>query len=285
MREQIHEDFHLTTYNYSEISGYEFETLCRDLLQAELNLSLETYGPGQDQGIDIRYIGDGENGTPTIVVQCKRWAENSYSKLLSHLKKSELPKIRKLGFKRYILMTSVTMNPRRKDQIVAALDPWIKSPDDIIGKHDIDALLARHPDVERRHIKLWLTSTEVLDALLNSGITNRSEEAAERARTQLRLWVSNPSFNNSLEILETSHACIISGAPGIGKTMLGECPVGQLYRPRISTDHHFGGHQGRRQRMAYQTAPGFPIRRLFGAHNQRRTVSQKKRGFSFGTFF
>ena len=89
-----------------------------------------------------------------------------------------------------------------------------------MGKQDIAGLLARHSDIERRHIKLWLTSTEVLDALLNSGITNRSVGALDRAKEQLRLWVPNPSFDRSREILEDDHVCVISGTPGIGKTML-----------------------------------------------------------------
>ena len=66
-----------------------------------------------------------------------------------------------------------------------ALEPWIQTPVDVMGKHDISGLLAKHSEVERRHIKLWLTSTEVLDALLNSDIFNRSEDALHQARNQL----------------------------------------------------------------------------------------------------
>ena len=219
------EDNELTTYNYSEISYFEFESLCRDLLQAELGISLEIFAPGQDRGIDIRYIGEDENEDSGIVGQCKRWAEDSDSSLLYHLKTVELPKVQRLAPQRYILMTSVKMTVQRKDEIVAALHPWIKTPKDVMGKDDIDGLLARHPAIERRHIKLWLTSTEVLDALINSGITNRSEAALDSAKTQLRLWVPNPSFNRTIEILEDDHVCVISGAPGIGKSMLADILV------------------------------------------------------------
>ena len=117
-------------------------------------------------------------------------------------------------------MTSVKLTPDRKDRIVAALKPWIQSPKDVIGKHDISGLLARHREIERRHIKLWLTSSEVLDALLNSDIFNRSEDARDQFKHQLRLWVPNPSFARSRKILDAERVCVISGAPGIGKTML-----------------------------------------------------------------
>ena len=117
-------------------------------------------------------------------------------------------------------MTSVPLTPSRKEKIVRALEPWIQTPVDVMGKHDISGLLAKHSEVERRHIKLWLTSTEVLDALLNSDIFNRTEDALDQARNQLRLWVPNPSFARAREILDTDGVCVISGAPGIGKTML-----------------------------------------------------------------
>ena len=210
----------MTTYNFSELSSFEFETLCHDLLQAELQLLLELFAPGPDRGIDIRYIGRTDNGTQHTVVQCKRWAANAFPKLLRHLKTVELPKINKLAPARYILMTSVPLTPDRKDKIAAALNPWSRCPADVMGRDDLSSLLARHPEIERRHIKLWLTSTEVLDALLNSDIAARSEGAIERAQRQLRLWVPNPSFARAREILDAHHVCVISGAPGIGKTML-----------------------------------------------------------------
>ena len=210
----------MTTYNFSEISDFEFEALCRDLLQEELGVSLELFTPGPDGGIDIRYVGCQENEEHTIVGQCKRWAEDAFTSLLRHLSREELPKIRRLAPHRYIVMTSVQLTPDRKERVVSSLEPWIQTPKDVMGKHDISGLLARHSDVERRHIKLWLTSTEVLDALLNSDIFNRSEDALEQAKQQLRLWVPNPSFARAQEILDANRVCVISGPPGIGKTML-----------------------------------------------------------------
>ena len=212
----------MATYNFSQISDFEFESLCRDLLQAELGHSLELFAPGPDGGIDIRYIGEVGGEGHTIVAQCKRWDENSFNNLLRHLSRVELPKVQELAPNRYIVMTSVGLTPARKNRIVEALDPWVKIPSDVIGRDDLSGLLAKHQDVEHRHVKLWLTSTEVLDALLNSGIARRSEDAVERAQRQLRVWVPNPSFNRARETLEANHVCVISGAPGIGKTMLGD---------------------------------------------------------------
>lgn len=209
-------------YNFSDISDFEFEELCRDLMQEELGLSLELFTPGRDQGIDFRYVGVAENGHRTIIGQCKRWADGTFQRLLRHLSRDELPKVRQLAPERYILMTSVELNPNRKSDINNAFVPWIQSSQDIRGRDDLTGMLARFHNVERRHIKLWLTSGDVLDALLNSDIANRSDYALEHAERQRRLWVPNPSFDRVHEVLENNHVCIISGAPGMGKTMLAD---------------------------------------------------------------
>ena len=127
----------MPNYRFSEISPFEFEELCRDLLQVELGLALELFAPGPDEGIDIRYVGPVEGESCTLIAQCKRWAEDDYVGLLRHLKRIELPKIRKLTPKRYILMTSVKLTPHRKREIIAALYPWIKTSGDVYGNHDI----------------------------------------------------------------------------------------------------------------------------------------------------
>ena len=230
----------MTTYNFSQVSDFEFEALCRDLLQAELERPLELFAPGPDGGIDIRYVGVVSGERRTIVAQCKRWKEDSFGSLLSHLTTVELPKIQKLAPGQYILMTSVALTPKRKEKVVEKLQPWIRTPKDVMGRDDLSGLLARHEEVERRHIKLWLTSTEVLDAILNSGIATRTEGAVEWAQRQLRLWVPNPSFGRALDILDANHVCVISGAPGIGKTMLADVLMAgftsQGYEPAVISD-------------------------------------------------
>jgi hypothetical protein len=45
----------MPNYNFETLSGNEFEILARDLLQEELNIVLESFKSGRDNGIDLRY--------------------------------------------------------------------------------------------------------------------------------------------------------------------------------------------------------------------------------------
>ena len=41
-------------YDFSTLSPIDFENLCRDLIQKEFNVLLESFAPGKDKGIDFR---------------------------------------------------------------------------------------------------------------------------------------------------------------------------------------------------------------------------------------
>jgi hypothetical protein len=152
-------------HDLKQLSSRDFEELTRDLLQAEWGVALEAFKTGRDGGIDLRRIS-AEKGT--TIVQCKHFAVSGYSKLLSHLRGSEVEKVRSLRPKRYVLVTSVELSPANKDAIQELFRPFILSPSDVIGANDIDGLLQRHPDVARSNFKLWLTSTEILERVLHN---------------------------------------------------------------------------------------------------------------------
>ena len=206
-------------YSFSSLSPADFEDLSRDLLQAELDLDLESFSQGRDQGIDLRYAG---SSGAELIVQCKHYRKAGFKKLLSHMKSQELPKIRALDPGRYILVTSVPLTPHNKTIIMSALEPFVRAPGDIYGPSDLNSLLGKYQDIERRHFKLWLASTEALDRFFQRAEHVRSEALIERARSKLRLYAQNESFVRALETLEKHHVCVIAGEPGIGKTTLAD---------------------------------------------------------------
>jgi len=65
-------------YDFRTLSPLDFEELARDLLQAEFELRLESFGPGADSGIDFRFAG---NLGKTIAAASRMLAENMGSAL------------------------------------------------------------------------------------------------------------------------------------------------------------------------------------------------------------
>jgi Restriction endonuclease len=181
----------LARYDFEALTPYDFELVVRDLLQEQLGGRLETFTPGPDSGIDIRYLG--RKGTTELVVQCKKYQGSAWSILRAAVEK-ELPKIAKLKPKRYMVATTVEMTPDRKDDLYELLAPWMKSPSDVYGRDDINNLLRNYPAIEGRHFKLWLASTEVLQRVLHSEIYRRSERFREAIGFDMRVYVETAAL-------------------------------------------------------------------------------------------
>ena len=206
----------MADYDFQGLSSHDFELLVRDLLQEELQTRLESFAKGRDSGIDFRFRSP--NGD--LVVQCKHYRD--YEELYRILARDEVPKVQRLKPKRYILAVSTPLTPHRKDQMLKLFAPYCLGTSDIFGREDLNNLLGIHANVERRHIKLWLTSETVLTRVLQGGIWADSELTLERIRNRTSRYVPNPSLGRAREILEKHHYCIIAGIPGIGKTTLAE---------------------------------------------------------------
>lgn len=206
-------------YDFTALSSVDFENLVRDLLQKELKITLESFKSGRDRGIDLRYSPDSGR---TLIVQCKHYAGTPYRKLLSDLRKKEVPKVSRLSPARYILATSVGLSPDNKDELARLFAPYCTSVGDIYGRDDLNNLLAKFPEIERQHFKLWLTSVPVLERVLHSAVFNQTAADLDRIQRKLKYYVQNESFFEASRLLEKEHYCIIAGIPGIGKTTLAE---------------------------------------------------------------
>jgi hypothetical protein len=202
-------------YDFQNLSFDDFERLTCDLLQKVLEVRLESFRNGKDDGIDLRYAPTENDST---IVQCKRYAPKAFPRLLSDILKKEKPKIEKLKPARYVLSTSCLLNPDNKKKLMDALNPFCISPGDIFGATELNAIIQENPDIERRHFKLWLGSTAVLQQVLYAGVFNYSAHEIERLRTEISKYVVHNGFYRALELLDQEHHCIIVGIPGVGKT-------------------------------------------------------------------
>jgi hypothetical protein len=203
-------------YDFQSLSSFDFQIVSRDLLQKKLGVVLESFGPGKDKGVDFRL----RDSSGHIVVQCKHYKD--YSPLLRVLKNFEVEKAKRLGPARYILSLSTSLTPDRKDELFGMFAPYCQSPSDIFGREDLNNLLGLYPEVERKNVKLWLTSTVVLERFINGAVWNDTALTLQRLKRRASLYVPNPSRHRARKILDQHHYCIIAGIPGIGKTMLAE---------------------------------------------------------------
>lgn len=203
-------------YDFRTLSPIDFELLVRDLLQAELSITMESFGPGKDGGIDFRFaIADQD-----VVVQAKHYVEGGPRSLLRAAMKEDR-KVLKLAPSRYIFVTSMSLTPELKRKIIQAMPSTPVSVGDIIGREDLNNFLGRHPHVLRQHFKLWLTSTAVLERILHSAVYNRTDAELDRIKQLVPKFVHNASVAEAETILKDRGALIIAGEPGVGKTTLG----------------------------------------------------------------
>lgn len=209
----------MNDYDFSTINNKEFEVLCMDLLNAKHDLNLQSFKPGRDKGIDMRYSTSKNNNE--IIVQAKHYTGSQYAQL-KHSVKKELEKIEKLRPGRYIVVTSQPLSAVEKDELKEILNPFVLSSNDILGKEDLNAILRAHPEVEKRHFKLWFSSIDILETVINNAVEGRTRYHLESIQKKIPFYVLTKKLDEALEILHREKLLVITGQPGIGKTTLAD---------------------------------------------------------------
>lgn len=202
-------------HDFRQLSPPDFENLVRDLLQEELKLRIESFGPGKDGGVDFRFAKAGL----TTVIQVKHYVDTPARELVRAAAK-ENEKVTRLKPDRYIFVTSASLTPALKDKIIAAMPNAPLTRDDVLGREDINNQLELYPKILQRHFKLWLTHTATLERIVHSGIYNRTDAELDLIRSLVPRFVQNRSVEAAEEILKSRGALIIAGEPGVGKTTL-----------------------------------------------------------------
>lgn len=205
----------MADYDFHELSPLDFEHLVRDLFQADEGISLESFKTGKDKGIDFRFA----RGPDRIIGQCKHYLRTGLSGLLQSVKK-EAPKVARLNPSRYVFATSVPLSPDDKDKIQKHIGAQYLATGDIWGPSELNDLLGRHDEVQRRHYKLWLASTAVLERVLHNDVATQSDFAVRTVHSDIKRYVQSSAYPRALDMLEAEKVAIISGLPGVGKTTL-----------------------------------------------------------------
>ena len=167
--------------SFAVLTDIEFEGLVADLLSEELGRHVERFSCARDGGIDLRWkTGEGGDG----IGQVKHHVRSSFSQLRAAAKE-EAKHLHNLLPVQYIFITSFDLSKTQKDKVYGELSKWMSGPADVLGGRDVDALLTRHPTVERQHPKLWLASGTQLFWATHADILNRSSALEERIERNL----------------------------------------------------------------------------------------------------
>ncbi|WP_194894607.1 restriction endonuclease [Catenulispora pinisilvae] len=205
----------MTEYDFRTLSPGDFERLACDVLNTDLGLRLHSFPAGRDDGIDLREIAD--DGS-TVVAQCKHYVDSSDSTFLRAIEtESNKSAVKSAGW--YLLVTSRPLSPGRETRVAGILGISVS---DVWGPGRINRVLREHPEIERRHFKLWLNSTTVLSQVVNAGLWQRTEARLEEVASRIKYWAEIPAYAQARETLATDGVCVITGDPGVGKTFLAE---------------------------------------------------------------
>ncbi|MFB0496090.1 hypothetical protein ABID99_002327 [Mucilaginibacter sp. OAE612] len=205
-------------YNLTVINDDDFEQLAKDLLERELDISLQTFKSGRDQGIDLRYAMNVEN---EIIVQAKHFINSKFSDLKTQLKKEHKSmSLLAPEPKRYILITSLSLSVKQTNEVVKIMAPYILTSQDVYGMGRIESMLTKYEDLETKHYKLWITSTNVLRNVLNNGVKGVSEFYEQKILRKVSLYVPTVNYQDAVDKLNEKKFIVISGEPGIGKTTI-----------------------------------------------------------------
>ena len=204
-------------YQYGNLSDFEFELLCRDIMERKLGCPLRCFAPGRDGGVDImetRLSG-------CHMVQVKHYIDSSYSTLLSSLKK-ELPKVKQKQPKHYYVCCGKKLTAQNISEIYQLFSGYMDDAEAVVDLMEIDSFLHKkeNADILERHYKLWLESTNVLERLGNQDIAIDCDAFFYQIEKEQKLFVKTKYYEEGRQILEKEHMLMLLGDPGVGKTML-----------------------------------------------------------------
>ena len=223
--------------NYDNLNDSEFEALCRDIMERKLGVPLRRFGPGKDGGVDLTDDVDEKN----VIVQVKHYRNSTTTQLVNSLKK-ELKKATTLSPQEYHICCSRKLTAENIRELYLHFNAYMASDDNIVTILEIDDFLkkAENRDILKKHFKLWLDETGILQDLGNDKIFVDCEAFLDDSEDLHKLFVRTSAFDRALDALEHNQTLCIIGDPGVGKSITSKMLVlyyaSQKYRVRYTSD-------------------------------------------------
>jgi len=208
-------------YNFHNLNDVEFENLCKDIMERITSTNLRCFSKGKDGGIDLtdnvkKYNINNYN----IIVQVKHYINSSFSNLKTSLEK-EISKIITLNPKKYYVCCSKELTPNNIQDIYNMFSDYMESDRNIITLIEINDFLEKpeNSDIVKKHHKLWLYASGILNQIYNQNIFIDCESLLCDIEEESKYFVQTEVYNQCLKILDKHRIIMITGQPGVGKTV------------------------------------------------------------------
>ena len=227
-------------YNLKNLNDYEYEVLSMDVMERILQKRLHRFARGRDGGIDVC----DSIRNPKIIIQVKQYNNSKYSNLKSIIINSEVEKIKKLNLEDYFLCTSLELTRNNKEELYGILQPFMKSPDNIIDGIEMNDFLEKdeNQDIVKKNYKLWLNSTNVLSLINNQNVFIDCETLMYDIENQVKNFVETDGYIEALNKINKENIVILVGAPGVGKSTISKMILlkyaNEGYKVRYTTDNN-----------------------------------------------
>lgn len=224
-------------FNYANLNDVEFEELCKDVMQKKLSTSLRVFAKGRDGGIDLT---DNVN-THSIIIQVKHYIGSKFANLRTTLKK-EIDNVHKWNPTQYYICCGMQLTDGNISDVYEMFSDYMKSDENIITLKEIDEFLQKpeNGDVVRKHYKLWLYASNILNEIYNQEIFIDCEALLSDIDEGCKFFVQTNIYNQCIEHLDKTGLLMITGGPGVGKTTTSKMLVlyyaSQGYRVRYTTN-------------------------------------------------
>lgn len=224
-------------YNYSNLNDVEFEALCKDVMEKKLSTNLRLFAKGRDGGIDLT----NNAVTHDIIIQVKHYIGSTFSNLRTTLKK-EIKNVYKWKPNQYYVCCGMQLTDANINEIYNMFTEFMDSDQNIISLKEIDEFLQlpENIDVVRKHYKLWLYASNILNEIFNQNIFIDCETLFNDIEEDSKYFVQTEIYNHCTEYLDKNGLLMITGGPGVGKTITSKMLVlyfaVQGYRVRYTTN-------------------------------------------------
>jgi len=203
-------------YNFNNLSDFEFEILCKDIMEKKLGVNLHIFGKGRDGGIDLADDCINKN----IVIQVKHYINSTFSNLKTSLQ-NEIKKVELMKPKQYYICCAKSLSPDNTIEIYNMFSKYMDSDKNVISLNDINEFLENQQNINivRKNYKLWLQATNILSEIYNQSVFIDCEALLYNIEEESKAFVETDCYRLCQKILLEDRIILLIGAPGVGKTV------------------------------------------------------------------